>query len=166
MYVRVAHFCLMADGLKFKTKNLRVVYICYCQNQSKVWNKMQEDRRGCSLFIFIEFCEKHFIQTSVVLSVCEMLFHAFSLLSYLVTTQGRPEDSSAWKLIFSASIRCTNFELTPLCSLYSIIIKLRLLSAWNVDFLVFDQVLYICFSNLHYTWWDHNILSYFWLFRY
>lgn len=51
----------------------------FWQNQSKVWNKMQEDRQDCTLFIFIEIREKHIIQTSVVLSVCEMLFHAFSL---------------------------------------------------------------------------------------
>lgn len=162
MYVRVVHFCLMADGQKFKTKNLRVVLICYWQNQSKVWNKMQEDRQDCTVFIFIEIREKHIIQTSVVLSVCEMLFHAFSLS----TTQGRrPEDSSAWKLIFSASTRCNNFEPTPLCSLYYHKTQVICLKWRCLDFLVFDQALYICFSNLHYTWWDHNILSYFWLFK-
>lgn len=131
MYVRVAHFCLMADGQKFKTKNLRVVLICYWQNQRKVWNKMQEDRQDCTLFICIEICEKHIIQTSVVLSVCEMLFHAFSL--GVVQSQLRANDlrilpRESWSFQHQHDALILNW----LPFVHYITIKLRL-SAWNDD---------------------------------
>lgn len=142
IYVRVVHFSLMADGQKLKTKNLRIVLICYWQNQSKVWNKMQEDRQDCTLFIFIEIREKHIIQTSVVLSVCEMLFHAFLL--WVGQSQLRADLRILLRESWSFQHQHDALILNWLSFVYYITIKLRL-SAWN------DDVWTFWYSIRHYT---------------
>lgn len=130
MYVIVVHFYWMTDGQKFKTKNLRVVLICYWQIQSKVRNKIQEDRQDCTLFIFIEIRKKHVIQTSVTLSVCEMLFHAYSL--WVVQSQLRADLRILPRESWSFQHQHDALILNWLPFVYYITIKLRL-SAWNDD---------------------------------